>query len=219
MKEPTTTSPPTMTTASPRSTTTESVCETMGSPSHVEADDGDGSSSSSTSSSSSSYSSSSFSSSPSSPSLPLPAPLLLMTPLSSLYLIDHLRFMREQEEHYRINPEFLSAPGTIVTPKDRRAMCSWSYQIADSCSICRGVAVVGVSYLNRFVCAPSPRAAKALRSLREYQLASVSCLVIALKCRGGLQVGTGFVADTVCQGMYSVDELNAMEIEILRSLA
>ena len=161
-------------------------------PSHIEADVGDGSSSSSASSSSSS--------SPSS------------------YLIDHLRFMREQETHYRINPDCLSAPGAIITPDDRRAMCSWSYQIVDSCSVDRSVAVIGMSYLDRFMSTSSPGAAAALASRREYQLAVVSCLVIALKCRGGIKVGTGFVADDVCQSLYGADELEAMEMEVLRAL-
>jgi hypothetical protein len=136
----------------------------------------------------------------------------------SSYLIDHLRFMREQETHYRINPDCLSAPGATVTPDDRRVMCSWSYQIVDSCSVDRSVAVIGMSYLDRFMCTSSPRAATALASRREYQLAVVSCLVIALKCRGGIKVGMGFVADAVCQGLYGADELEAMEMEVLRAL-
>jgi len=127
--------------------------------------------------------------------------------------------MREQETHYRINPDCLFAPGATVTPDDRRVMCSWSYQIVDSCSVDRSVAVIGMSYLDRFMCTSSPRAATALASRREYLLAVVSCLVIALKCRGGIKVGTGFVADAVCQGLYGADELEAMEMEVLRALA
>jgi hypothetical protein len=58
----------------------------------------------------------------------------------------------------------------------------------------------------------------ALLSRTEYQLAAVSCLVIALKCRSGIELGTGFVADTVCQGVYTEDELDAMEMEVLGAL-
>ena len=149
-------------------------------------------------------SSSSISSSPSSSSSP--------------YLIDHLRFMQEQETHYRVRGDYLSKSEATVTPEDRRTMCSWCYQIADLCSIDRGVACIGMSYLDRFMSTSSNRSMDALLSRTEYQLAAVSCLVIALKCRSGIELGTGFVAETVCQGVYTEDELDAMEMEVLGAL-
>ena len=149
-------------------------------------------------------SSSSISSSPSSSSSP--------------YLIDHLRFMQEQETHYRVRGDYLSTSEATVTPEDRRTMCSWCYQIADLCSIDRGVACIGMSYLDRFMSTSSNRSMDALLSRTEYQLAAVSCLVIALKCRSGIELGTGFVAETVCQGVYTEDELDAMEMEVLGAL-
>ena len=105
-----------------------------------------------------------------------------------------------------------------MTPDDRRTMCSWCYQIVDSCSIDRSVACVGMSYLDRFMCTPSHRATSALASRREYQLAAVCCLVVALKCRGGIKVGTDFVADSVCRGLYDADELDGMEMDVLGAL-
>ena len=149
-------------------------------------------------------SSSSISSSPSSSSSP--------------YLIDHLRFMQEQETHYRVRGDYLSKSEATVTPEDRRTICSWCYQIADLCSIDRGVACIGMSYLDRFMSTSSNRSMDALLSRTEYQLAAVSCLFIALKCRSGIELGTGFVAETVCQGVYTEDELDAMEMEVLGAL-
>ena len=126
--------------------------------------------------------------------------------------------MQEQETHYRVRGNYLSKSEATVTPEDRRTMCSWCYQIADLCSIDRGVACIGMSYLDRFMSTSSNRSMDALLSRTEYQLAAVSCLVIALKCRSGIELGTGFVAETVCQGVYTEDELDAMEMEVLGAL-
>ena len=137
---------------------------------------------------------------------------------SSPYLIDHLRFMQEQETHYRVRGDYLSTSDATVTPEDRRTMCSWCYQIVDTCCVDRAVACIGMSYLDRFMSTSSHRSTDALLSRTEYQLAAVSCLVIALKCRSGIEIGTSYVADTVCQGVYTEDELDAMEMEVLGAL-
>ena len=137
---------------------------------------------------------------------------------SSSYLIDHLRLMQEQETHYRVRGDYLSTSEATITPEDRRTMCSWCYQIVDSCCIDRVVACIGMSYLDRFMSMSSHRSMDALLSRTEYQLAVVSCLVIALKFRSGIKVETSFIADTVCQGVYTEDELDAMEMEVLGAL-
>ena len=85
-------------------------------------------------------------------------------------------------------------------------------------SIDRSAAVIGMSYLDRFMCTSSPGAKAALLSRTEYQLAAVACLAIALKCRSGIKVGTDFVSRDVCQGLYDADELEGMEVEILGAL-
>ena len=64
----------------------------------------------------------------------------------------------------------------------------------------------------------STRAQVALSSTHEYQLATVVCTVIAIKNRGGITLGTNFVADVVCHGLYTNDELDVMEMEILQAL-
>ncbi len=136
----------------------------------------------------------------------------------SPYLIDHLRFMQEQETHYRVRGDYLSTSDATVTPEDRRTMCSWCYQIVDTCCVDRAVACIGMSYLDRFMSSSSHRSMDALLSRTEYQLAAVSCLVIALKCRCGIEIWTSYVPDTVCQGVYTEDELDAMEMEVLGAL-
>ena len=55
-------------------------------------------------------------------------------------------------------------------------------------------------------------------SRRKFQLAFLTCLVIALKCRAGMQVDSPFVSETICQGMYSPTEIVHMEQVVLEAL-
>jgi hypothetical protein len=82
----------------------------------------------------------------------------------------------------------------------------------------REIACIGMSYLDRFMATSSARAQVALSSRYEYQLATVACLVLALKNRGGVKLDTTFVADVMCQNMYTTNELDAMEMEVLQAL-
>ncbi|EED95571.1 predicted protein [Thalassiosira pseudonana CCMP1335] len=84
-------------------------------------------------------------------------------------------------------------------------LCEWSYRIVELCQLDRQVAVVAIQYFDRFLATSISR--------REFQLASISCLIIALK-----NLDSAFVSDILCQSMYTSQELYEMEIEILRAL-
>ncbi|KAL9182214.1 hypothetical protein ACHAXT_012866 [Thalassiosira profunda] len=136
------------------------------------------------------------------------------------FLLDHLHHMLRQEgTHYQVTADYLSHPGTAVTASDRRTMASWSHDIVDACAISREVSCIAASYFDRFACTHSKRAKAALRSRRDFQLAFIACLVVALKCRAGMQVDSDFVSGTVCQGLYDEGEIVAMEREILAALS
>jgi len=135
-----------------------------------------------------------------------------------------------------INDKSISS--SMVTSADRRTMCNWSYDIVDACQIDREVAVIGMNYFDRYM-SLSTTAAAAAASRRQhcssaisstscprgvpttrkaFQLTYITCLIIALKCRGGLQVDSNFVSTTICQGIYQPSEIINMEIEILKVL-
>ena len=137
------------------------------------------------------------------------------------YHIDHLQFMQAQEPHYQISADYLSSSSATITAADRRALCSWSYEIIESLfNINSEVACIGMSYLDRFMATSTPRAKAALTTRHEYQLATVACTVIAIKNRGGIKhLGSDFVAEVVCDGLYTKDELDGMEMEILQALS
>ena len=170
----------------------------------------------------------------------------------SSYLIDQLNFMQEQESSslYQCT-DYLSTCTTTstkssssssssnssckVSSSDRRTMCSWSYDIVDACSIDREIAVIGMTYFDRFMSlVTSSSSASAsdnttnnntnnnmspyVQSRRSFQLAYITCLIIALKCRGGMQVDSDFVSTTICQGLYTPNEIIHMECFILQTL-
>jgi len=132
--------------------------------------------------------------------------------------------MQAQEVDYKISFDYLlsSSSDTPVTAEDRHVLCLWSYQLMDSLfsnlSRDREIACIGMSYLDRFMATSSKQAKVALCSRYEYQLATVACLVLALKNRVGVKLDTDFVADVMCHGLYTNDELDAMEMEILQAL-
>lgn len=141
---------------------------------------------------------------------------------SDPYLVDQLCFMQQQEQESCYRAADYLAPRSqraiAVTSSDRRTMCSWSYDIVDACSIDREVACIAMSYFDRFMSTDSKRAHAALVSRRDFQLAFIACLIIALKCRAGMQVDSDFVSDTICQGLYDAKEIIDMEREILSAL-
>jgi hypothetical protein len=134
---------------------------------------------------------------------------------SSLFLVDHLQFMKKQQlDCVQVN--YLFSPAAAITPDDRRALCSWCYRSVELFSNTnKATAGIAVSYLDRFMSTNSPRVADALQSRLQYQLVALACIVIALKCHAGVRVN--FV-DTICQGLYEKDEINACEIDILEAL-
>lgn len=139
------------------------------------------------------------------------------------YLLDHLKFMQGQEIQYQVQGNYLLSSQFIVTTNDRRTMCDWSYTIVDACTIDREMSCIGTSYFDRFmstasIIGGSKVATNALHSRRTFQLAYIACLIIALKCRGGMQVDANFVSETICRNQYESDEINDMECEVLRAL-
>ena len=135
--------------------------------------------------------------------------------------------MQEQEETYypstssssSLHPPSASASSFT---EDRRTMISWSYDIVDACSIDREMAIIGMSYFDRFLLTSPGISIFSYHnhntSRRKFQLAYLTCLVIALKCRGGMQVDSPFVSETICQGMYTPREIVQMERTILEAL-
>ncbi|KAL7476197.1 hypothetical protein ACHAW6_002075 [Cyclotella cf. meneghiniana] len=106
-----------------------------------------------------------------------------------------------------------------VTQHDRKEMCQWGFNIVDACGVERSLAVVAITYFDRFLSCRGVRVVEVcLASQREFQLAFITCLVISLKGREGMKISPDFVAETLCEQMYHPEEVIEMEVEVLRTL-
>jgi hypothetical protein len=143
-----------------------------------------------------------------------------------------LQLLQEQELDYCIDDvDYLSSSShkenVIVTPANRRVMCNWCYKIAELSSVDNVVVCIAMSYLDRFMATSlsdhnnnsSTVARRALGCRHEYQLAVVTCLFIAMKLRGKWQFGADTIATEICSGMYTKEEIEIMELEILHALS
>jgi hypothetical protein len=144
-----------------------------------------------------------------------------------------LQLLQEQELDYCIDdvdyllPSSSHKENVIVTPSNRRVMCNWCYKIAELSSVDNVVVCIAMSYLDRFMATSlsdhnntsSTVARRALGCRHEYQLAVVTCLFIAMKLRGKWQFGADTIATDICSGMYTKEEIEIMELEILHALS
>lgn len=117
-----------------------------------------------------------------------------------------------------------------ITRSSRSKMALWCYQLTDICTFQRETVARAMSYLDRFLAAglasqssPSARtyhqrrAAEALRDKREYQLASMCCLYVAVKMFEPLSMDASLLSE-ISHGCYSPAEILSMETSILQVL-
>lgn len=97
----------------------------------------------------------------------------------------------------------------------RVKMCEWCYQVVDFCKFRRETVGIGMSYLDRFLC--TPRGRDALCNRKEYQLAAMTALYIAIKLHEPLEMETSLLAD-LSRGCYTEMEFVEMEQTILLAL-
>ncbi|KAL3804010.1 hypothetical protein HJC23_006401 [Cyclotella cryptica] len=135
-------------------------------------------------------------------------------------LIEQLCVMQHQEEDaYKCSVYMDSANTKPVSPSDRESLCIWGYHTIAACpGIARSTGVVAILYFDRFLSTSSPIAKWVLKDRREFQLAFVACLVIALKVHSGLNVELDFVSGVICDDMYDIKEIIMMENEVLKVL-
>jgi hypothetical protein len=147
---------------------------------------------------------------------------------SNEYLLDHIIYMKKQETtSYRVSRDYfldgardcMSSTGFEVSPSVRAKLLRWAYDIVDGCGIERRVAIMAISYLDRFLADNIGPCAHALSNCCDYQLCFVACFVIALKNCSGMNVETDFVTNVLCQGLYQVSEILEMEIAVLQGLS
>ena len=97
----------------------------------------------------------------------------------------------------------------------RVKMCEWCYQVVDFCKFRRETVGIGMSYLDRYLCTLKGR--DALCNRKQYQLAAMTALYIAIKLHEPLEMETSLLAD-LSRGCYTEMEFVDMEQTILQAL-
>lgn len=135
---------------------------------------------------------------------------------------DRIAIMLHQEEtdyqvvdYLKANVELRKKAAKPVDEDCRVKMCEWCYQVVDFCKFRRETVGIGMSYLDRYLCAEMGK--KALGDRKEYQLVAMTCLYIAIKLHEPLEMETSLLAD-LSRGCYTEMEFANMEKKILEAL-
>ena len=137
-------------------------------------------------------------------------------PRNITLVIGQICVMREQEQNAYKSSDYLNSEKVTVSSSDRNALCNWAFAVCNN--VQRSTAAVAFSYFDRFMGKSSIAAKQALTDIHDFQLAFVSCLVIALKVHSGFNVESDFVSNVVCSNMYDKEEIIEMEMHILQAL-
>ena len=135
---------------------------------------------------------------------------------------ERLAVMREQEQTtYRVRDyladtvEIRKKANKPVDDECRVKMCEWCYQVVDFCKFRRETVLIGMSYLDRYLC--TDKGLEALCNRKQYQLAAMTALYIAIKLHEPLEMETSLLAD-LSRGCYNEMEFVDMEQTILSAL-
>lgn len=146
----------------------------------------------------------------------------LLPPHETQEVPERIAVMLHQEESDYAVIDYLAANATMrkLAPKPvdedcRVKMCEWCYQVVDFCKFRRETVVIGMTYLDRFLC--TDKGKKALADRKEYQLVAMTCLYIAIKLHEPLEMETSLLAD-LSRGCYTEMEFANMEKKILEYL-
>lgn len=147
-------------------------------------------------------------------------------PYSLSDISDRVRTMIRQESmHYKSEDYIGKASRNRITSNEdvpvdaqcRAKMVEWCYQVTDFCKFKRESVAIGVSYLDRFMSSNHVTALNALNSKKDYQLAAMTCLYMAIKLFEPVAFDTALLSE-VSHGCYDEKEIETMELDILQGL-
>jgi Cyclin, N-terminal domain/Cyclin, C-terminal domain len=109
-----------------------------------------------------------------------------------------------------------STKGLPIDPECRFRMTEWCYQVSDFCGFKRETVAITISCLDRFV-SSRPRQDEVFTNRERFQLAAMACLYSVVKIHEKEAMGTHLMA-YLSRGVFSGDDIEAMEMEILLSI-
>lgn len=153
---------------------------------------------------------------------------------------ERLRVMRLQEDSKYLCYDYLATPprsrnngvdtidhfprdcdcsigSSAIDEECRTKMAQWCFQVIDYIKFRRETVSIAMNYLDRFLCCGCPRAEKVMNSRREYQLASMTTLFMAIKLNEPIVVDIHLMAE-LSKGVYKESDFLSMESDILFGL-
>lgn len=133
--------------------------------------------------------------------------------------------MLQQEEDYLCHgylDDEVAAAAAMQTKEAidencRSKMCEWIFHVIDSTRLQRETASVAMSLLDRFLCTNSRRAIQARLNRKEYQLAAMTCLYIAVKIGEPFEMDASLMSK-LSRGIHTAAEITELEYDILCNL-
>merc|ERR1712130_113537 len=99
---------------------------------------------------------------------------------------DRLEVMRNQEETTYLRSDYLKETKKSLSPDDemidqscRKKMLNWYFQVVKHYNFHRSTVTIAMAYLDQFL--SSGKATKAIQSRKEYRLAAMTALYLAIK--------------------------------------
>jgi len=132
---------------------------------------------------------------------------------------ESLSAMMQKEQTTYTSCDYLHpARGSIITESDRMQLVDWCYSVVDKCAFDRELVATTMEMVDRFLSTPNPAAREALHDRCQFQLVAIASLYIAIKVNEQFVFGSESFA-ALSQGVYSVEDIEGMELSILEGLS
>lgn len=99
----------------------------------------------------------------------------------------------------------------------RSKMVQWCYSVVDFARFSRETVYISISYLDRFLSSNSPQSLVVLEDRKDFQLAAMTCLYLAIKVHEPKIIETGLLSE-LSRGCYTPQDFQRMELNVLFDL-
>ncbi len=130
--------------------------------------------------------------------------------------MNRIEAMRSQEESIALIHNYFSKSHPVDVGS-RSAMANWCDQIADTMSFSRETVGIAMSYLDRYLSSGKGQSGNSLQNKDRFQLAAIASFYLAIKLNEPIVMGIDYMS-RMTRGLYSEEEIAAMERDILFSL-
>lgn len=107
-----------------------------------------------------------------------------------------------------------SSSSNFIDEVCRKKMAKWCFHVIDYAQFNRETVSIAMSFLDRFLASGSPRALRAIQNRKEYQLASMTTLYMAIKLFEPMEMCTTTLA-SLSRNSYTALDFATMENDIL----